>query len=130
MTDISNIPFKMPFAALFEPKVTRANAEKVTTIGAIWLGLALLICMPGLAIAQDGDSLRYDFPRYKPSSRAPAAVDIRSNRYGASRSAPNALAIGEQAPDFSAPKAGGGLVSLRQLRKDGDVVIIFYRGHW
>lgn len=71
-----------------------------------------------------------DFPRYKPGSRAPGPIDIRSNRYGASRSAPEALSIGDLAQDFSAPKVGGGLVSLRQLRKQGDVVIIFYRGHW
>ena len=71
-----------------------------------------------------------DFPRYKPASRAPSAIDIRTNQYGASRSAPNALEIGDVVVDFSAPKVGGGLVSLRKLRKQGDVVIVFYRGHW
>ena len=71
-----------------------------------------------------------EVPRYKPSSRSPEPVDITSNRYGASRSAPDALQIGERAPDFSAPRAGGGLLSLRALRKQGPVVIIFYRGHW
>jgi hypothetical protein len=69
-------------------------------------------------------------PRYKPASRSPEALDIRSNAYGASRSAPNALAIGDRVQDFSAPAVGGGLVSLRQTRQQGDVVIIFYRGHW
>jgi hypothetical protein len=69
-------------------------------------------------------------PRYKPSSRSPEALDIRTNSYGASRSAPDAIGVGEQVVDFSAAKAGGGLVSLRQKRQQGDVAIIFYRGHW
>lgn len=69
-------------------------------------------------------------PRYKPASRSPEALDIRTNAYGASRSAPNALVIGDRVMDFSAPAVGGGLVSLRQTRQQGDVVIVFYRGHW
>jgi hypothetical protein len=69
-------------------------------------------------------------PRYKPSSRSPAPLDIRTNAYGASQSAPNALNVGDKVPDFSAPKPGGGLVSLRSARKQGPVAIIFYRGHW
>jgi len=69
-------------------------------------------------------------PRYKPSGRSPAPMDIRDNAYGASRDAPHALRIGDHAPDFSAPRVGGGLVSLREARTRGPVVLIFYRGHW
>lgn len=70
------------------------------------------------------------YPRYKPSSRSPEPMDIRSNAYGASRSAPDALKIGDHAPDFTLPRAGGGTVSLGAARQDGPVVIVFYRGHW
>lgn len=77
------------------------------------------------AFAQEGS-----FARYKPSSRSPEAIDIRSNSYGASRLAPTALKIGEQAPGFQLPLASGGSVSLQQLRQQGPVAIIFYRGHW
>ena len=71
-----------------------------------------------------------DVPRYKPASRAPEPMDITTNRYGGSRSAPNALEIGDTAPDFDLPRAGGGRVSLADLRRNGPVAIIFYRGHW
>ncbi len=70
------------------------------------------------------------FPAYKPSSRSAAPVDIRLNDYGASSSAPDALEIGNTAPDFAAPRAGGGIVTSRSLRREGPVVLIFYRGHW
>lgn|GEM_PF-3121102 len=70
------------------------------------------------------------FPAYKPSSRSPQAIDIRTNAYGASRTAPNALGVGDTAPDFVVPRAGGGEVDLRALRQKGPVAIIFYRGHW
>ena len=69
-------------------------------------------------------------PRYKPASRAPTPIDIRTNGYGASRSAPAALGIGDTAPDFLIGRAGGGRVSLKELRTQGDVALIFYRGHW
>lgn len=89
----------------------------------------LLVSLLGLhcpAVLGAGD----DFPAYKPSSRAPAAMDIRSSAYGASADAPEAADIGEQITDFSVPRAGGGLLSLREARRQGPVVIIFYRGHW
>jgi hypothetical protein len=71
-----------------------------------------------------------DHPRYKPSSRSPEPMDIRTNAYGASRSAPDALEIGDTAPDFTLPRAGGGALNLADLRGSGPVALIFYRGHW
>lgn len=70
------------------------------------------------------------YPRYKPSTGSPQALDIRSNTYGASRDAPDALGIGDVVPNFEVRKVGGGTVSLGTLRKQGSVVLIFYRGHW
>ena len=69
-------------------------------------------------------------PRYKPSSRSAEPVPILSAGYGASRNAPHALTLGDKAPDFEVPRAGGGTVRLSELRAGGEVAIIFYRGHW
>jgi len=70
------------------------------------------------------------YPRYKPSNGSPQALDIRSNTYGVSRDAPEALGVGDIVPDFEIPKVGGGTASLKTLRNKGSVAIIFYRGHW
>lgn len=69
-------------------------------------------------------------PFYKPSSNSPAAMNILSPGYGGSRIAPNAIALGSIAPDFTLPRAGGGQVSLAQELSKGPAAIIFYRGHW
>ncbi len=87
----------------------------------------LLLCCALLTatVASAGDAI----PRYKPSSQAPEALDITSNAYGFSRTAPDALKIGDTAPDFTlaGPK---GVISLAELRRKGEVAVIFYRGHW
>ena len=87
----------------------------------------LLFCLlqPIVAAAEEAP-----YPRYKPSTASPQALDIRSNTYGASPDAPDALGVGVKVPDFEIPKVGGGTVSLENLRKKGSVAIIFYRGHW
>ena len=87
--------------------------------------LCLLAPIPHAALADDGA-----IPRYKPSSRSPEPLDIRSNAYGASRNAPDAHGIGSRVEDFTIPRAGGGSVSLSEARAAGPVAIIFYRGHW
>ena len=69
-------------------------------------------------------------PKYKPSARSPQPLDITTNEYGFSRSAPDALAVGDTAPDFAAPSPGGGTASLAVARQTGPVAIVFYRGHW
>lgn len=91
------------------------------------LGITLFA---GLGSGQTTSSVASDGPRYKPASRAPAPMDIRTNAYGASRAAPEALGIGDAAPDFLIPRASGGQLSLAQTRARGDVVLVFYRGHW
>lgn len=35
-----------------------------------------------------------------------------------------------QAPDFVLPTVFGELVSLAEARKEGPVLLVFYRGHW
>ena len=90
------------------------------------INAALLLLMAWVPAGQAQEV----FPAYKRSSRSPAPMDIRLNAYGASRDAPAALGIGDAAPDFAAPRAGGGIVTSRTLRRQGPLVIVFYRGHW
>jgi len=40
------------------------------------------------------------------------------------------LRVGEQAPDFNLPDAGGQAVSLAEHRGKKPVVLVFYRGYW
>ncbi len=41
-----------------------------------------------------------------------------------------ALKAGQRAPDFELPDFEGNRVSLSQLRSDGPLALIFYRGLW
>lgn len=105
---------------------------QITASSDFWrvLPILMLLCltMPGLALP--GLARAEDYPRYKPASRNPEPIDIRTNAYGASRSAPDALRIGDTAPDFVVPQADEGSLSLQAMRASGPVVLIFYRGHW
>jgi len=38
--------------------------------------------------------------------------------------------VGQAAPDFTLPNAGGELVGLKELVARGPVVLSFYRGRW
>ena len=88
--------------------------------------LTVTLLAASIAVAETTE----DFPRYKPSSRSVEAIDIRTNEYGASRTAPFALGVGDIAPDFSVPRVGGGDISLAKLASQGPVALVFYRGHW
>ena len=44
--------------------------------------------------------------------------------------APAELARADLAPEFTLPDHHGRDVSLADLRKDGHVLLVFYRGHW
>jgi len=41
-----------------------------------------------------------------------------------------ALKVGEPAPDFTLPDAGGAPVSLASFQGQAPVVLVFYRGYW
>ncbi len=105
---------------------TRRNMRS-TLLNMAFLGIGTAA---GLSAGQPAWSADEGGPHYKPASRAPAPMDIRTNAYGASRAAPEALGIGDAAPDFLIPRVGGGQLSLAQTRAQGDVVLVFYRGHW
>jgi hypothetical protein len=38
--------------------------------------------------------------------------------------------VGDSAPDFSLLAYSGDLVTLSRARRDKNVVLVFYRGHW
>lgn len=41
-----------------------------------------------------------------------------------------ALKAGQRAPDFELPDMAGNMVTLAQLRAEGPLALVFYRGHW
>ncbi len=43
---------------------------------------------------------------------------------------PEGLKVGDDAPDFTAKNQSGKEVQLKKLLKNGDVVVLFYRGQW
>jgi len=43
---------------------------------------------------------------------------------------PEGLFINSKAPDFKAKDQGGNVIVLKDLRKKGPVVLVFYRGYW
>ncbi len=49
---------------------------------------------------------------------------------GHSQEKPEGLFINSHAPDFKAKDQNGKEVSLRELKKKGNVVLVFYRGNW
>lgn len=47
-----------------------------------------------------------------------------------SQEKPEGLFINSKAPDFKAKDQSGAEVGLKDLRKKGPVVVVFYQGHW
>lgn len=41
-----------------------------------------------------------------------------------------ALKAGQPAPDFELPDMAGNMVTLAQLRAEGPLALVFYRGRW
>lgn len=44
--------------------------------------------------------------------------------------APERVAVGDVAPDFTLPAHEGETVTLSDFRAKRDVLLVFYRGHW
>lgn len=81
---------------------------------ALLLGLAACASTPAFPPAARPGG----FPPEARRTQPPAGVEER------------ALAIGERAPDFTLPRAGGGSLRLSQALARGPVVLVFYRGQW
>lgn len=58
------------------------------------------------------------------------AFDEQIRQLAAEGAAGHNLKVGDQAPDFTLPRAGGGTVTLVDLLRQGPVVLTFYRGEW
>lgn len=57
----------------------------------------------------------------------------KMDKYGIAMSQKNMLGglqVGDQAPNFSGIDQNGEKVALQELLKEGEVVVIFYRGYW
>ena len=93
--------------------------------------LSLLLLIPALACQ----------PKSAGESERPAGVEttqyaegatipLTSNNYGRFAAAPEALKIGDKAPDFQLPLTSDERFQLSTANPGGDVVIVFYRGFW
>jgi AhpC/TSA family len=70
------------------------------------------------------------------ASKARIPPDVRAvmqqsvDELRASGIANRIVRVGQSAPDFTLPNAGGRLVSLNELIVRGPLVLSFYRGRW
>ena len=58
------------------------------------------------------------------------SLDNEALRLKSGRVEERAIKAGQGAPDFELPDFAGNRVSLAQLRADGPLALIFYRGLW
>ncbi len=89
-----------------------------------YVALLSLMIPPAAALADSPPP-----PRSRAVRGAPL-LPITSNEYGFDPRAPQAVRVGETAPDFTVPSAAGGPVTLSVLAKRGQVVLVIYRGQW
>jgi peroxiredoxin len=74
-------------------------------------------------------AFKAEFARTAPAGR-PALYEAKIEELRRSFARKEAVAAGDQAPDFSLPDVHGNSVSLSSLLKEGPVVLTFYRGGW
>src|ERR1700722_13569852 len=82
-----------------------------------------------MTLKQELADFRAEFERTAPPGRA-ALYDAKVEELRASFPLDQALAVGDEAPDFSLPDAQGRRVFLADLLRDGPAVVTFYRGGW
>lgn len=98
--------------------------------GGLFTALIAVTAAASPADAEEPSAKRWRFgPHYKASSRAPKAQDISKNAYGAYSYAPKAPKIGDRLANIKLPAVGDDF-DLEAARKNGPVVIVFYRGFW
>jgi hypothetical protein len=82
-----------------------------------------------MSLAEKLDSLREaSKARIPPETRAVMERSVADLR--ASGIMQRIARVGQPAPEFSLPSAGGAPVRLADLRARGPVVLSFYRGRW
>ena len=92
------------------------------------LKLPVLIGLLAAAGAPSPDQNSFG-PHYNPSSMTKEVKDISKNAYGAFKWAPKAPKIGDRLDDFTLASTSGEF-NLATARKNGPVMIVFYRGDW
>ena len=82
-----------------------------------------------MSLQEELDALRAEFVRTVPTSRA-ELYDAKVEELRQAFPIEKALKTGDLAPNFRLPNASGRFVSLAGLRRNGPVVVTFYRGGW
>jgi peroxiredoxin len=57
-------------------------------------------------------------------------VSVLAGIMATAQEKPEGLFLKSKAPDFKAKDQGGNLISLRDMRKKGSIVLVFYHGYW
>ncbi len=68
-----------------------------------------------------------------PEKKETLSSEIDYEKHGIAEESINkigALEVGTKAPDFSGNDQNGNPIQLSELTKEGDVVLVFYRGYW
>ncbi len=91
--------------------------------------MRLAVVLPSL-IALAMPALAKPPPPKARAVRGAPILPITSNEYGANPRAPKAIEVGAVAPDFTLLAADESRVTLSEIAKRGEVVLVFYRGHW
>src|SRR5258708_13049974 len=82
-----------------------------------------------MGLEEELATFRAEFERTAPSGRAAlysAKIEELRERF----SLEDALAVGDEAPDFTLPDSRGRQVSLAAVLRAGPAVVTFYRGGW
>jgi len=82
-----------------------------------------------MGLEQQLADFKAEFTRTAPAGR-PALYEAKIEELRASFALELAVAVDDQAPDFTLPNAQGKLVSLSELLQLGPVIVTFYRGGW
>lgn len=82
-----------------------------------------------MRLEQELSDFRAEFERTAPAGRA-ALYNSKVEELRASFPTGDALAVGNEAPDFTLPDTHGRQVSLSEALRKGPVVVTFYRGGW
>jgi len=82
-----------------------------------------------MGLKQELTDYRAEFKRTAPAGRA-ALYDAKVEELRQRFPMEQALAVGDEAPDFTLPDAHGHPVALAEALRQGPAILVFYRGGW
>src|SRR5260370_22300905 len=82
-----------------------------------------------MGLEEELAAFRAEFERTAPSGRA-ALYSAKIEELRGRFSLKDALAVGDEAPDFTLPDSRGRHASLATMLRAGPAVVTFYRGGW